>query len=81
MEKMGEKLNKASARTFEQNLEELEGILEELENSNIPLDKLVEKYSRAGECLSECRKRLEAAELKIGKLEGAVVEKFQLETE
>ena len=43
---MGEKLNNADGQTFEQSLEELETILSELENSKVPLDKLVEKYSR-----------------------------------
>ena len=46
MVKMGEKLNNADGQTFEQSLEELETILSELENSKVPLDKLVEKYSR-----------------------------------
>ena len=45
MVKMGEKLNNADGQTFEQSLEELETILSELENSKVPLDKLVEKYS------------------------------------
>ena len=39
---MGEKLNNARGRTFEESLEELETILSELENSKIPLDELVE---------------------------------------
>ena len=39
---MGEKLNNADGQTFEQSLEELETILSELENSKVPLDKLVE---------------------------------------
>lgn len=74
--KMGEKLNNAGGRTFEESLEELESILSELENSKIPLDELVEKYSRAKARLADCRKKLEAAELKIGKLSGSEVEEF-----
>ena len=70
---MGEKLNNEGGRTFEESLEELESILSELENSKIPLDELVEKYTRAKARLADCRKKLEAAELKIGKLSGAEV--------
>ncbi|OLA83239.1 MAG: exodeoxyribonuclease VII small subunit [Verrucomicrobia bacterium CAG:312_58_20] len=73
---MGEKLNNEGGRTFEESLEELESILSELENSKIPLDELVEKYTRAKARLADCRKKLEAAELKIGKLSGAEVEGF-----
>ena len=73
---MGEKLNNEGGRTFEESLEELESILSELENSKIPLDELVEKYTRAKARLADCRKKLEAAELKIGKLSGAEGEGF-----
>lgn len=78
---MGEKLNNAGGRTFEESLEELESILSELENSKIPLDELVEKYSRAKARLVDCRKKLEAAELKIGKLSGSEVEEFPAASE
>ncbi len=62
---MGDDLREKS---FEENLEELEGILEELENSQLPLSDLVKKYERAKLCLAECRKRLDEAELSIKKL-------------
>ncbi len=78
---MGEKLNNARGRTFEESLEELETILSELENSKIPLDELVEKYSRAKARLADCRKKLEAAELKIGRLSGSEVEEFPADSE
>ena len=73
---MGEKLNNEGGRTFEESLEELESILSELENSKIPLDELVEKYTRAKARLADCRNKREAAELKIGKLSGAEGEGF-----
>ena len=78
---MGEKLNNADGQTFEQSLEELETILSELENSKVPLDKLVEKYSRAKKCLADCRKKLDEAELKIGKLSGGTIEEFPVDSE
>lgn len=78
---MGEKLNNARGWTFEESLEELETILSELENSKIPLDELVEKYSRAKARLADCRKKLEAAELKIGRLSGSEVEEFPADSE
>ena len=45
------------------------------------LDKLVEKYSRAKKCLADCRKKLDAAELKIGKLSGGTIEEFPVDSE
>ena len=78
---MGEKLNNAKEQSFEQSLDELENILSELENSKIPLDKLVEKYSRAKECLADCKKKLDAAELKIGKLSGSTIADFPIANE
>lgn len=78
---MGEKVNSKKEQSFEQSLDELESILSELESSKIPLDKLVEKYSRAKECLADCKKKLDAAELKIGQLAGSTIADFPIDTE
>ena len=66
---MGTKLkSEKSNQSFEDSLRELEEILKELEASKVPLDDLLAKYQRARECLSACRTKLDAAELKIRQL-------------
>lgn len=78
--KMGKVSQKKSENgSFEENLEELEGILEALEGSKLPLSDLIAKYERAKICLEECRKRLSAAEMSIKKLNqaGDAFEDFQ----
>jgi exodeoxyribonuclease VII small subunit len=50
---------------FEDSLEELEGIIDELESGELPLDKMIERYERGVETLELCRKVLDEAEKKI----------------
>lgn len=78
---MAAKLNSKSDVPFESSLKELEDILDQLENPQLPLSDLVEKYSRAQVCLANCRKKLDEAELAIKKLSGDSVEDFKLESE
>ena len=66
---MGSNSKKDGADTFESSLKNLEGILRELESPDVPLDELVSKFGQAKECLDFCRARLDAAELKIKKLD------------
>lgn len=60
--------NAESGQSFEDSLRELEEILKELETSKVSLDDLISKYRRARECVSACRAKLDAAELKIRQL-------------
>lgn len=75
---MAAKLNSKSEVSFEASLKELGDILAQLENPQIPLSDLVEKYGRAKECLDFCRKKLDDAELSIKKLSGDSAEDFVL---
>ena len=75
---MGTKLKETGA-TFEDMLKELEEILERLENSQTPLEGLVERYQRAQECLALCRKKLDDAEMKVKKLSKNGEEDFTLD--
>ncbi len=76
---MASNLNSKKGASFEDSLKELEAILAQLENPQIPLSDLVEKYGRARECLDICRKRLDAAELAVKKLSKDSFEDFSLE--
>ena len=78
---MAAKLNSKSDVPFESSLKELEDILDQLENPQLPLSDLVEKYSRAQACLTNCRKKLDDAEMQIKKLEPDGEEDFSLESE
>lgn len=60
--------------TFNQALEELEGILERIESDDVDLDRLAAELSRAAELLEICRGKIRKAELEVShivdKLEG-----------
>ena len=66
---------------FEKILQELEQLLEQLENGSLSLDESINKYERAQECLNVCRQKLENAELRINKVNGASLEKFNLDAD
>ncbi len=76
---MAANLNSKKEASFEDSLKELENILAQLENPQISLSDLVEKYGRAKECLDVCRKRLDAAELAVKKFSKDSFEDFSLE--
>lgn len=73
---MAEKFKNTSEQTFESAFDELQSILKELNVSQVPLNLLVEKYSRARECLKFCRERLGEAELQVKKLAKDGLESF-----
>lgn len=54
--------------SFESELKELEKIVESLEQGNIPLAKLVERYEEGMRHLKVCREKLADAELRIKQL-------------
>ena len=56
------------AMSFEIALQELEGIVEALEQGDVPLDKSIEYYERGEALQNHCKKLLKAAEEKVEKI-------------
>ncbi len=61
-------MDKQKEVSFESELKELEKIVENLEQGNIPLAKLIERYEEGMRHLKVCREKLAAAELRIKQL-------------
>jgi exodeoxyribonuclease VII small subunit len=53
---------------YEERITKLETLLSELENGDVALGELVEKYEEAAKLLLSCQKTLEAAELRISQI-------------
>jgi exodeoxyribonuclease VII small subunit len=51
--------------SFEKALEELEQIVENMEDGDIPLDKMIEYFERGSSLSKQCRSKLEKLEKKI----------------
>ncbi len=51
--------------TFEENMEELEKIVQELENGNLNLDESIKKFEQGMQISKKCNQFLEEAEKKI----------------
>ena len=66
---------------FEDKITELEAIIIELENGNIPLEDSIEKYTKAMKLVKECDEELKSVEEKVNKivLENGTLEEFKLE--
>ena len=56
------------AMTFEQALEALERIVDDLERGDVPLDQSIRIYERGEELKKHCEKLLKAAEDKVEKI-------------
>ena len=54
--------------SFEEALEQLENLVNSMEDGDIPLTDLVEKFEEGTKLLKSCEKSLKKAELKIEKL-------------
>lgn len=54
--------------SFEDALKELEGIVQELESGQAPLERSIEMYERGAKLKAHCEARLEAARLKVEKI-------------
>jgi len=52
-------------QTFEEKLDEINKILNEMNNEKISLDKMMENYTRANKLINECKKTLEEAKNKL----------------
>jgi exodeoxyribonuclease VII small subunit len=55
----------AREETFESALKELEGIVEQLERGDLPLEKSLELFERGISLTRVCQKRLDEAERKV----------------
>jgi exodeoxyribonuclease VII small subunit len=55
----------ASSPKFEAALAELEEIVEQMENAELPLDKLIERYERGMQLVKVCGEKLSEAEQKV----------------
>lgn len=66
---------------FEQKIEELEKIVNELETGNISLEDSIEKYTKAMKLVKECDLELKSVEEKVTKiiLDNGQEEKFSIE--
>ena len=68
-------------KTFEENLENLEKIVNDLESGNIPLDDAIEKFTEAMKLAKLCDNKLKNAEEKLNSIlnkEGKL-EEFSIE--
>lgn len=59
---------KKKETSFEESIERLEGLIEAMENGEIPLSDLVAKFEEGSKLLKNCQEQLKEAELKIEKL-------------
>jgi len=55
-------------RTFEENLASLEGIVEKLEEGNLPLEQSLKLYQQGVAAYQQCQQSLREAEVKVSKL-------------
>lgn len=66
-------------KTFEQSLKQLERIVQELEDGDLPLEKAIKKFEEGVELTKFCSQKLDETEKKISILmknaEGRVAEK------
>ena len=61
--------NQTDELPFEEGLKKLEGIVEEMEGDDLPLEKLLERYEEGTRLAKGCQAKLEDAKLKIKKLQ------------
>ncbi len=61
--------NSAKETPFEEALEKLESIVESMEDDDLPLESLLERFEEGSQLAKACQARLAEAELKIKKLE------------
>lgn len=65
---MANKIDKTEL-TFEAAVEELEALVRKMEEGGLSLDESLAAFSRGNELAAYCRKKLDAAQLQIEKME------------
>ncbi len=63
---------------FEEALKKLEGIVEEMESQDLPLDSLLAKYEEGKRLSKICQERLASAEVKLQQLEQTAAGEMKL---
>lgn len=67
--------------TYEEALQELEGIVESLEGEQNPLEEAMKLFERGQVLVKQCGALLDAAQLKVQKLAGESLVDFEEESE
>ena len=70
-----------SSQSFEQSMDELEGIVEAMEDGKMPLEEMVQRFERGTRLVEACRKMLEDAERKIKILENGKLKDYKPEAQ
>ena len=65
----GKSAKKTKDVTFEDAVEKLESIVEEMESDELPLDKLLVRYEEGAKLVKSCEEKLQTAEARITQLE------------
>ena len=70
-------------KNFEESLQELEGIVKELESGNVNLDDAINKYTEAMKLAKECSDKIKNAEDIVSKIvkENGELEDFEVDVE
>ena len=66
----------SQSRSFEEALDELEGIISRMETGNMPLEESLAAYQKGIALLRECQEVLDAAEQQIKILQGDSLQPF-----
>lgn len=66
---MPSKGKKKADVSFEDSVEKLEAIVEEMESDELPLDKLLVRYEEGAKLVKDCEEKLQSAETRIAQLE------------
>lgn len=68
-------------KSFEESLDELEEIVKELENGNVPLEDAIKKYTEAMKLAKTCNEKLDNATESVNKIleENGKLEDFKIE--
>ena len=74
-------MTKEKEKTFEEKIQELETIVNELESGEIDLDSSIEKYTNAMKLVKECDEKLKNVEEQVNKIvtENGNLEVFDME--
>ena len=67
--------------SYEKSMEELTGILTDIDDTEIPIDQLVNKVTRGAELLIKCKKKLTDTETKVKEILNELEQAFGEEGE
>jgi len=70
---------KVNSASFEDGLEKLESIVHEMEEGQLPLKSLIERYEQGSKLLAQCDAELKDAEMKVEILKSRDNEKARFE--